>query len=225
MIFIKADVDTKKLCKFIKNKKEEIYHDSISIIKDYDKLLLHFGIYRGCDAISYKKQLKGKKDIVSGILLLYDKAKLENEKLLLLGDLYETGIEKEKLVGMILDEYKTDYSRAFLWQLGDLLYKIGDLNQLNEYEKIVVEKSFEESRQMIVLLIGKSKNENVVNFLLKQLGDKSIEGHVIKALSNYDSKEIFSIMQKYQEHPDKWVRNIALKYLTKHIDCSKITKI
>lgn len=93
------------------------------------------------------------------------------------------------------------------------MYKIKNYDYLDSYEKIVSDKKYAESRQMIVLLIGESKKENEIPFLISLLGDEDIEGHVILALSNYKTRKIYQIMKEYKNHSQKWIRDIAIKYI------------
>lgn len=206
----------KQLKAIVEEKRKQQYSNPLSILKEYDELLLKHDIVRGYDTVSYKKELRKKKDIIPQLIELYKKALLPNEKEFLLDDLYDAGCNQNQLVEMILGAFDTNSQEDNLWAYGDLLYKIKNYDYLDSYEKIVSNKKYAESRQMIVLLIGKSKKENEIPFLISLLGDKDIEGHVILALSNYKTREIYQIMKEYKNHSQKWIRDIAVKYLNKY---------
>lgn len=206
----------KQLKAIIEEKRKQQYNNPSSILKEYDELLLKHDIVRGYDTVSYKKELRKKKDIIPQLIELYKKALLPNEKEFLLDDLYDAGCNQNQLVEMILGAFDTNSQEDNLWRYGDLLYKIKNYDYLDSYEKIVSNKKYAESRQMIVLLIGKSKKENEIPFLISLLGDEDIEGHVILALSNYKTREIYQIMKEYKNHSQKWIRDIAVKYLNKY---------
>ena len=56
----------------------------------------------------------------------------------------------------------------------------------------------------------------IIREVIYILEDEEIEGHVIWELSNYRKSEVYEIMQKYTDHPRKWIRDIAIKYVVKY---------
>ena len=209
-----------QLIDFLEKRRQEIYKDERSILKKYDELLMKYGVVRGYDGVTYKKKIKRKaknnKSLINEIVSLYQKAQLQNEKETLLDDLFEAGYDQDKLIQLIIDAFKKSNGEENLWQYGDLLYRVKNYDYMDEYEKIAKETKYASARQIVVALIGESKKEAEIPFLISLLEDEEIEGHVIWALSNYRKSEVYEIMQKYIDHPRKWIRDIALKYVAKY---------
>ena len=113
------------------------------------------------------------------------------------------GYGQDKLIQLIIDAFKKSNGEENLWQYGDLLYRMKNYDYMDEYEKIAKETKYASARQMVVALIGESKKEAEIPFLISLLEDEEIEGHVIWALSNYRKSEVYEIMQKYIDHPRK----------------------
>lgn len=85
-----------------------------------------------------------------------------------------------------------------------------------QYITIIVDKSYGADRQMLVLLVGKSKNVEVIPVLKELLSDLTVYGHALEALSNFSTRDIETIMQGYINHNIAWVRRIAENYLLKN---------
>lgn len=198
---------------FLKKRKKEIYKDPRSVLKKYDRYLEEHGIYNTDDSMLLKKKLKGHIELSDMILSLYREAVLENEKIALLEDLYATGYDKDKLTEIVLDVFFSKKDSLELWEYGDLLYRMKRYKYLEQYISIIQDNSYGEARQMVVLLVGKSKKEKVIPVLKKLLKDDTIEGHVVDALTNFSGEDINNIMKKYLDSDVVWIRNIARKYL------------
>ena len=194
-----------------KNKKNS-YSKEDSILKEYDEFLLINGIYRGFDIMTFRKKIKGRTDLCKKILEIYNKAQLENERISLVQDLYAIGYNKDLLVEMILEEFDKKEQKSYLWEYGDLLYTIKNYKYLPQYIDIIKNSAFKESRQMIILLVGKCKKQDVIPVLISLVEDETIYGHVIDALSNFEGKEIIQIMDKYKADKIKWMQHCC-KYL------------
>lgn len=104
------------------------------------------GIYHGYDPMSFRKRLKGHKELCEGILVFYQKAVLENEKFSILEDLYVAGYDKNKLVEMILYVFYTRAEQTYLWEYGDLLYSIKNFKYLPQYIELAQNKSYGSAR-------------------------------------------------------------------------------
>ena len=173
------------------------------------------GIY-SINEKSLKKIDKQKDELISGMLTIYQEAKIRQEKYIILDDLYKIGYSKDKLVEMILDEYNTAQDLLFLWQFGDLLYTFKRQKFLSQYISIIMNPKYGTSRQMIVLLVGKSKKEKVIPYLKELLNDPDVHGHALEALANFVNEDIISIMKQYTDYKVTWIRKVAVKYLKKH---------
>lgn len=191
------------------------YKNPDSISKEYDAFLEKNNIYHSLNRKLFEKSLHGHIELCDGILDIYKKTSLENEKISLLEDLFVIGYDRNALVELILLVFKSQNRPSNLWEYGDLLYKIGNFNYLHDYLKLVKDKSLGSDRQMLLLLLGKSKNKTVIPVLIELLSDNSVCGHALDALSNFSGNEIEESMLKYSKSDITWVRNIAKRYLDK----------
>ena len=191
------------------------YKNPDSISKEYDAFLEKNNIYHSLNRKLFEKSLHGHIELCDGILDIYKKTSLENEKISLLEDLFVIGYDRNALVELILLVFKSQNRPSNLWEYGDLLYKIGNFNYLHDYLELVKDKSLGSDRQMLLLLLGKSKNKTVIPVLIELLSDNSVCGHALDALSNFSVNEIEESMLKYIKSDITWVRNIAKRYLDK----------
>ena len=191
------------------------YKNPDSISKEYDAFLEKNNIYHSLNRKLFEKSLHGHIELCDGILDIYKKTSLENEKISLLEDLFVIGYDRNALVELIFLVFKSQNRPSNLWEYGDLLYKIGNFNYLHDYLELVKDKSLGSDRQMLLLLLGKSKNKTVIPVLIELLSDNSVCGHALDALSNFSGNEIEESMLKYSKSDITWVRNIAKRYLDK----------
>ncbi len=208
-------MNSKEIQKIIEENLRRTYSNPDSILKKYKDFLLFNGIY-SINEKSLKKIDKQKDELISGMLTIYQEAKIRQEKYIILDDLYKIGYSKDKLVEMILDEYNTAQDLLFLWQFGDLLYTFKRQKFLSQYISIIMNPKYGTSRQMIVLLVGKSKKEKVIPYLKELLNDPDVHGHALEALANFVNEDIISIMKQYTDYKVTWIRKVAVKYLKKH---------
>lgn len=176
----------KQLTDFLNNRRKEIYQNPDSILKEYDAFLELNGIYHSDDIASFRKTLKGRMDLCEKILEFYHIAKLDNERLSLLEDLMATGYDKDRMVEIILSAFSSDTPPTNLWHYGDMLYSLKRYKYLPEYIKIASDHRYGADRQMVVLLLGKSKKPEVVPVLLELTKDETVSGHAVKALTNFE---------------------------------------
>lgn len=208
-------IGNNQLIDFLNKRKKEIYKNPHSILKEYDEFLEFNGIYPSHDVVSFRKKLKGRKELCEKILYFYNIAKLDNERLSLLEDLIATGYDKNKIVEIILDAFFSDNPPTNLWHYGDLLYELKRYKYLPEYIKIASDNRYGSERQMVVLLLGKSKKMEVIPVLLQLTEDKTVYGHAVEALTNFEGEQIVEVMQKYKDCDVKWISKVARKYLEK----------
>lgn len=206
---------SKEFIKFCEQRKKEIYANPDSILREYDDFMAMNGIFHGHDPMAFSARIKGKKELCEGILEFYKKAKLENEKFSCLQDLFDAGYDKNMMVELILEVFYSNKENLHLWNYGDLLYKIKNYQYLLQYIELIQDKSYGSDRQMIVLLVGKSKKEEVIPILKELLNDPDVYGHALEALTNFSGEDIETIMMQYTDYKVTWVRNTAKKYLKK----------
>lgn len=201
-----------QLMDFLNNIKDEVNINTNSIMKEYDEFLEFNGIYHSNDIASFRKKLKGRLDLCEKMLYFYHSAKLDNERLSILEDLIATGYNKDQIVEIILEAFFLDTPPINLWHYGDMLYVLKRYKYLPEYIKIVSDNRYGTNRQMVVLLLGKSKKPEVVPVLLELTCDKTVYGHAIEALTNFEGEQIVDVMQKYKDCDVKWISKVARKY-------------
>lgn len=200
---------------FFDNRKKDIYKNPDSILMEYDEYLEFNGVYHSSDIVSFRKSIKDRTELCEKILYFYNTAKLDNERLSLLEDLIATGYDKNKIVEIILDSFFSDTRPINLWHYGDMLYRLKRYKYLPEYIKIVADNAYGSDRQMVVLLLGKSRKMEVIPVLLQLTEDKTLFGHAIEALANFEGEQIVEVMQKHKDSDIKWISKIAKNYLNK----------
>ena len=206
---------SRDIIKIIDKKIKEKYSNPDSILKRYDEFLAINDIYRVYNPMTFRKNLKGHFELCDGIIELYHQAKIRLEKESLLRDLLAIGYDKDELVKMILEVFNTQDNKEDMWEYGDILYCMKKYKYMPQYLEIIKNKEYGTSRQMVVLLVGKSKKPEVIPVLKELLEDADVYGHALEALTNFEGEDIKAIMQQYSTHKMTWVRNTAKKYLKK----------
>ena len=199
--------------KIIDNVQKDKYNDKNSILKEYDLFLLEKGIYRGYDTEQFKKTVANREDLIEYTLELLNKTIYQNERLFLIEVLFSCGYDRNSMVELILNEFEKN--KKLDWHLCDLLRKIKNFKYLDKYIQIVNVSDYGESREMLIELLGISKNEVVIPVLMNLLCDSTVSDHVLVALTNFREKSIIEIMKKNKNHSRRWVRQAIQRYLDK----------
>lgn len=198
----------------INQKRAENYNNPNSISKKYDTFLESKGIYHSSNSALFKKSIQGRRDLCDGILELYQNAILDNERIMLLEDLRTIGYDTDSLVELILAPFTSDKRPGNLWEYADLLYSIRNFRYFNQYLSLISDESLGADRQMLVLLVGKSKNDAVIPILKQLLNDPTVYGHALEALTNYEGVEICQVMRQNLSADKEWIRATAKSYLS-----------
>lgn len=206
----------KKLLEILQEKKKSAYCNPCSILKEFDDYLLCNGIYRSFNENLFIKQIKNRKELIDFSLTIYFKATLDNEREFLLYCLFYMGYDKCVLAEMVLDIFRYEKGNTYLWHYADFLYSLKVYSFMNEYINLIKDNSYGRSREMLVLLIGESKNPLVIPHLLEVANDKEILGHTLVALSNFSDPKIISLMKKHTNNKIKWIADTATNYVTNH---------
>ena len=85
---------------------------------------------------------------------------------------------------------------------------------MSHYLTIIQNELLGDARQMLILLVGKSKETYVIPILTELLNDPTVYGHALDALSNFSGDNIDHIMRKYLNSNVAWIREIAENYLS-----------
>ncbi len=161
---------------------------------------------------------KHKKVIVPISVKYYQLAKERkkpNEQNYFMQFLYIKGLDE--VVPMLLKDYYDEGTADLTrWFISDCIYQIRSKTFVKEYLDIVSNRAFGRNRQMIVLLLGKLKEENAVPILIKLLEDEDVCLQAICALGEFKNAEFRCYFERFQNsaHPGwrKYAR-AALKKL------------
>ncbi len=122
----------------------------------------------------------------------------------------------EVIPQLLVDYHSKEIPNLTRWFISDCFYKIRSKNYVNEYLDIVSNSTFGQNRQMIILLLGKIKEERAIPILINLLEDEEVRLHAISALGEFKKEEFRCYFEKFQNstHPGwrKYARG-ALKKL------------
>ena len=102
--------------------------------------------------------------------------------------------KKYDLIPHILDQYFNTLQDSYRWHLGDALYTIGfNKNYGSEYINIIKNIKYGRARQMVVCLLGKSKQQEALPILLEIMHkwDYDVFPQVMCALSFFKDEDTF----------------------------------
>lgn len=110
----------------------------------------------------------------------------------------------DEIIPMLLEDYYSEKTEDLTrWFISECIYEIRSKNFVKEYLDIVSNKMFGRNRQMIVLLLGKLKEESAIPILIKLLEDEEVCLHAISALGNFKREEFRPYFERFQNstHP------------------------
>jgi hypothetical protein len=113
---------------------------------------------------------------------------------------------------MVREFYKVgDQNHSLRWAIGNAIEVLADENAFDDLVKIALDNSFGTDRQMVVLALAKMKNHDVVEVLIKLLGDEDVAGHAVAALRKLKnrSKPARPYLERFLKHPKAWIRKEA----------------
>lgn len=96
----------------------------------------------------------------------------------------------------LIDEFIGSANNDYRWVIGNALYTIGNKEYEDRYIEIIVNKEYKSSRQMVVLLLGKTKNSKIRCALVSLLNDYDVIPQVLKALKNNLDSNTRALIQK-----------------------------
>ena len=206
----------KQLLKLLIKKRKNVYADPKSVLKAYDAFLEANGIYHSFNQEAFLNSIKNKGHLCEDTWSFLSKATYDNEKEFLLNCLLRMGCKRNLLVEFVLNVFEEQRQNEYLWHYADFLYSLKEYEFLDEYLKLIMDQDYGSSREMLILLVGESKQNKVIPYLKELLSDAQIVGHVLTALSNFSDNGIGLIMKEYINHPQRWISNVAQKYLASH---------
>jgi len=161
---------------------------------------------------------KYKKDILPIAVRYYQlakKLKKTNEQMHFMGFFRIKGFDD--IVPMLLEDYCSEETDDLTrWFISDCLYYIRSKKFIREYQIISSNRLFGINRQMIVLLLGKLKDDTSVPILIALLEDEEVRLQAICALGEYKRESFRCYFERFKDdtHPGwrKYAR-AALKKL------------
>jgi len=110
----------------------------------------------------------------------------------------------EQVMPMLIEDYYSEETQDLTrWFISDCIYQIRSKNFVSEYLDIVSSRRFGRNRQMIVLLLGKLKEESAIPILIDLLDDEETRLHAICALGEFKREEFRCHFERFQNstHP------------------------
>ena len=110
----------------------------------------------------------------------------------------------DSIVPFLIKEFKDEKTLDITrWFISDCLYKIRSKKYTTEYLSMVADKTFGINRQMIILLLGKLREESTVPILIDLLEDEEVRLHVICALGEFRKEEFRCHFERFvkSSHP------------------------
>ena len=124
-----------------------------------------------------------------------------------------------EVVPMLIGDYYLEQTHDLTrWFISDCIYQIRSKSFVKEYLDIVSNRIFGGNRQMIILLLGKLKEESAIPILIDLLEDEEVRLHAISALGEFKREEFRCYFERFQNstHPG-WRKyaNAAIKKLNR----------
>ncbi len=160
---------------------------------------------------------KNRKTILPIAIKYYQLAKKQkkaNEQNHFLSFFQFKGIE-EVMPMLIEDYYSKETQDLTRWFISDCIYQIRSKNFVKEYLNIVSNRMFGQNRQMIVLLLGKLKEESSISILISLLEDEEVRLHAICALGEFKREEFRCYFERFQNSDHLGLRKYARAALKK----------
>ena len=122
----------------------------------------------------------------------------------------------DEVVSMLIEDYINERtSDATRYFIADCLYTIEAGGYVKEYVGAVSNPALGSSRQKLIALLGKIKDESVIPTLVKLLEDETVRAHTLAALSGYRKEELRPHFERFKNDEHPGVRKCALDALEK----------
>ena len=95
------------------------------------------------------------------------------------------------------------------------LFEIRSRKYVQDYLRIVSDPTFGRNRQMLVLLLGKLKEESAIPVLIDLLEDEEVRLHAISALGQFKREEFRGYFERFQNASHAGWRKYAREALKK----------
>lgn len=134
---------------------------------------------------------------------------------------------------LLVDYYSDRTPDTTRWFISDTLFEIRSRKYVQDYLRIVSDPTFGRNRQMLVLLLGKLKEESAIPVLIDLLEDEEVRLHAISALGQFKREEFRGYFERFQNASHAGWRKYARESLKKldkqhakefNKGCTEITK-
>lgn len=111
---------------------------------------------------------------------------------------------------ILFNEFTTSDNNNYRWVIANAMYTINYKSPVDDYIKIVLNKSYRTSRQMIVLLLGRIKTPEAENALISLLNDYDVLLQTVKSLSHFTSINIYNNLKQLisDENKKKFISDL-----------------
>ncbi|MEL6340577.1 MAG: HEAT repeat domain-containing protein [Myxococcota bacterium] len=102
------------------------------------------------------------------------------------------------------------------WAIGNALEVLASDKIADQMIRLATDRRYGRAREMVVLGLGRLKNdERVVDVLLALLDDKDVAGHAVMALGRLGAQRAKQPLERFAQDERQWVRREAEKALRK----------
>ena len=188
-----------------------------SLIPQFEKELRDLGFKFDTSSQTFAFIPKHKKEILPIALKYYQRSKnlsKSNEQNHFMRFFNIKGLDE--VVPMLLEDFYSEKTEDLTrWFISNSLFEIQSKRYIKEYLDIVSSKRFGINRQMIVLLLGKLKEESAVPVLIGLLDDEDVQLQAICELSKFEREDFRGYFNKFQNSLHPGIRKYAKMAINK----------
>ena len=116
----------------------------------------------------------------------------------------------DDLVPMLVEDYiSEEFFAATRHMVADCLYTIGSDKYMNEYLGAVKLSSLGSSRQRLISLVGKLKDESAIPTLVELVEDETVCSYALTALAGFEREELRSVFERFADSENPAWRRCA----------------
>ena len=116
----------------------------------------------------------------------------------------------DEVVPMLVESYADAHTwDATRWFIAECLYTIEMREYVTEYVRVAKDRTLGSSRQKVIALLGKIKDESTVPALVELLDDASVRAHTITALSKFENPDLRPHFERFRNDENPGVRKNA----------------
>ena len=157
-----------------------------------------------------------KKEIIIPVALKYFRMAREEDndeaQNYFLGFFEHKGLDE--VVTMLIESYEDAHTwDATRWFIAECLYTIEMRGCVPEYIRVAKDRALGLSRQKVIALLGKIKDESAIPALVELLDDASVRAHTITALSEFENPDLRPHFERFKDDENPGVRKCAVEAL------------